>query len=60
MRFVSRSEQFVSRSNVLPMRASYSVTRDDFQPTAFRGLLIAGSVSILFWGICLTAFWLLR
>ena len=59
MRFVSRSEHLVSRSNVLPIRASHSATRDDDQLAAFRGLLIAGSVSVLFWGVCLTAVWLI-
>jgi hypothetical protein len=42
------------------MRVRHSTTRDNLQLTAFRGLLIAGSVSVLFWGVCLGAYWLLR
>jgi hypothetical protein len=60
MRFVQRSEHAVSRSNVLPIRASQPAMRDDSDLTAFRGLLIAASMSLLFWGVCLTTLWLLR
>jgi hypothetical protein len=60
MRLVSRSDEFVSRTNVFPIRPGHAVTRDDPKLTAFRGLLIAGSVSLLFWGVCLAALWVIR
>lgn len=60
MRFVSRSEHIVSRTNVFPIRAGLAATHDDTKRTAFRGLLIAGTVSSLFWGICLVALWIMR
>ena len=59
MHFVSRSEHIVSKTNVYPIRASQPAVRDDSNLTAFRGLLIAGSVSLLFWGVCL-ALWMMR
>lgn len=59
MRFVSQSEHVVSRNNVFPIRATQPAVRDDSNLTAFRGLLIAGSVSLLFWGVCF-ALWMMR
>jgi hypothetical protein len=59
MRLVSRFEPEGSNSNVFAMRASHALLRGSPQPTAFRGWLIAGSISALFWGVCLTAIWLL-
>lgn len=59
MRFVSRSGQFGDQSNVFPMRRHYDVRRHEPELTAFRGLLIAASLSALFWGVCATAVWLM-
>jgi hypothetical protein len=60
MRFISRADQFGDQSNVFPMRPNHVVRRDGPELTAFRGLLIAASLSALFWGVCATAVWLLR
>ena len=60
MRFVYRSDPVVSRTNVFPIRASQQADRDESNLTAFRGLLIAGSMSLLFWGLCLAAVWMVR
>jgi hypothetical protein len=42
------------------VRANRSVMRDDSGITAFRGMLVAASLSALFWGACFTIVWLLR
>jgi len=60
MRVVSRIEYPADHSNILPMPASRATVRDEHGPSAFRGLLIAASLSALFWGVCLTALWLMR
>jgi hypothetical protein len=64
MRLVYRSERNTTKSNVVRMPHSklniVDNTIDQPELTAFRGFLIAATFSALFWGICLTAVWLLR
>ena len=60
MRHVSRVERSVSNSNFIALHADRPVSHDEPGLSAFRGLLVAASVSALFWGACLTAIWLLR
>ena len=60
MRFASRASSAFSKSDLQAHRANRSILRDDPDLTAFRGLLIAASLSALFWAACVTAFWLLR
>lgn len=60
MRDVSRVERLGSNSNIIPLRVARSIGHDEPGLNAFRGLLVAASMSALFWGVCLTAIWLLR
>ncbi len=60
MRYVSRASSSNSKSNLLTLRANRSMLRDDAGLTAIRGMLVAATLSALFWGACITAIWLLR
>jgi len=60
MRYVSRVERTRSSSNFISLRDGRPVDHEDAGLSAFRGLLVAASMSALFWGVCLTALWLLR
>jgi hypothetical protein len=60
MRFASRASSSTPKSNLLTLRANRSLLRDDPGLTAFRGMLVAASLSALFWGACFTVVWLLR
>ena len=60
MRYVSRVERTGSDSNLFFLRPGQNVVRDEPGLTAFRGLIIAASLSALFWGVCLTAIWVMR
>ena len=60
MRPTSRMIRIGRGSNVIPIRsANHNLTGGD-ELTAFRGLLIAATASALFWGLCITAVWLIR
>jgi hypothetical protein len=48
------------RSNMIPIWPSCNDEIGEGELTAFRGLLIAATASALFWGLCLTAVWLMR
>ena len=60
MRFVSRGEAAHPRSNVITLPGVDHY--DDTEPelTAMRGIVIAATLSALFWGLCFTAVWLIR
>lgn len=60
MRFGTRASSAISKSNLLTLPTNRSVMRDDPGLTAFRGMLVAASLSALFWGACFTIVWLLR
>jgi len=60
MRYVSRVERSGSNSNFIALHADRTVSQDESGLSAFRGLLVAASVSAVFWGACLTVIWLLR
>lgn len=60
MRLVSRAGRLDGPSNVLSMRPKHAALRDEPELTTFRGLLVATSLSALFWAACITAFWLMR
>jgi len=60
MRYFSRVERSGSNSNLIALHVDRSISHDVPGLSAFRGLLVAASVSALFWGACLAALWLLR
>ena len=60
MRYISRVERTRSNSYFVSLRDGRSADHEDPGLSAFRGLLVAASMSALFWGVCLTALWLLR
>lgn len=60
MRFVSRGHYVHPGSNVIQLPISHSHSIEEPELTAMRGLLIAASLSVVFWGLCLTAVWLFR
>lgn len=60
MRLVPRFERCASNPNLLTMRPLQSGTNEGPEPTAFRGFLIAASVSAILWAVGLTAVWYLR
>jgi len=60
MRLVSRFERNASNPNVLTMRSIQSIADEEPELTAFRGFLIAASVSAVLWAACLTAVWFVR
>ena len=60
MRFASRPTNPVVAPDLLPPHNHLLETDDLPELSAFRGLLVALSFSVLIWGVCLTAFWLLR
>ena len=60
MRYVSRGEPAHPRLNVISLPG---IDHDDVvepELTAMRGIVIAATVSALFWGLCITAVWLIR
>ena len=61
MRVPSRTTHGGVTANLLPSH-NEPLAQDDDEPGlgAFRGLLVALSFSLLFWGVCITAIWLLR
>lgn len=60
MRFASRAFNPGGRSNVFQMPSHRTEQRDEPELTAVRGLLIAATLSAVFWGACLTLIWLMR
>jgi hypothetical protein len=60
MRFVSRVEHAHPPSNVFILPSAEHRTDNEPELTAVRGLLIAASLSALFWGVCIAAVWLIR
>jgi hypothetical protein len=60
MRYVSRVHHFGVDPSIPAARPDDHSVGDESELTAFRGLLVAASVSALFWGACFTVFWLLR
>jgi hypothetical protein len=60
LRITSRSARLAPSAEIFP--SDNQLLRHDDEPelSAFRGLLVAFSLSVLFWGACLTAVWLLR
>lgn len=60
MRYLSRVQRAGSISRMPSPRPLRLLKRDEPELSAFRGLLVAASLSALFWGACLTALWLLR
>jgi len=60
MRLVSRIERSGSNLGMIPFDAYHPAEKDAPGVSAFRGLLVAATMSALFWGLCLTAIWLWR
>jgi hypothetical protein len=56
MRFLSRAIRTHGGFSVIPAPSTEDTERGNGL-TVFRGLLIAVAVSVLLWGICLTAVW---
>jgi len=60
MRIFSRVEHTVANPNLILWPTDQPMHDDEPELSAFRGLVIATTLSAAFWALCLTAVWLVR